>query len=154
LDRNPYAAPKSAVPEPADPRGERPRAVTIAVMLLSAIIVWTAWTFFDLLGAVQVGEVSITAIAWRAAKVAFSIPLCVYIARGRNWARYTQAVIVAAGVSLQAFNLWLLPVPSSVGYVVDPLAVVMWLLPGVVGLAALWLLFVPGRRWFRDPGVQ
>ena len=90
MDHNPYSAPRSAVADVRDPRGKRPPAVGIAVVLLAtAIAFFVRDGVLDFRG-VETGEISGLAMVWRILRIAIAVLLCVLIARGTNWARHAE----------------------------------------------------------------
>ena len=141
--RNPYAPPKALVAEsPDDSLPEAPPPVKTAMKLLWISFVltyvevaldWTAMT----------AETGLIFFAiWMALMTALQIWIYLKIARGRNWARIVWLVLFA--ISL----------PLSFTHMVElaqriPIAAGVTLIDTFMVFYALYLLFFPGREWFR-----
>ena len=149
MEHNPYTAPQSVVADAVVPIGRRPRSVFSAVLLLALALVLSAllwrgdFRHFD--------EGGIISALWGALKAGIAIWLCVQIARGSNWARYMQLAIVVLGFVSYAFVLWaaLFQTPQGVRIMLAPSQLVLALVPSLLRFVALYLLFFPGRDWFR-----
>jgi len=150
MDHNPYSAPRSAVADAGEPRGKRPLVVGIAVVLLATAIAFSVRDgVLDFRG-VETGEISGLMMAWRILRIALAVLLCLQIARGRNWARHAELVFVALGIARLSFEFWRFNnLPEGVHFMLDKPAFAMSAAPLVLELSALYLLFVPGRHWFK-----
>jgi hypothetical protein len=154
MDHNPYSAPRSALTDVGEPRGKRPPVVGIAVMLLATAIAFSVRDgVLDFRG-VETGEISGLMMVWRVLRIALAVLLCLQIARGRNWARHGELVFVALGAARFAFEFWNFNnLPEGVHLMLDPVQVAIRVIPLVLELSALYLLFVPGRHWFKRRAV-
>jgi len=148
---NPYSPPKAVV---ADvnyaPPMARPRSVTVAVALLAIgvllgllqnAIVWISG---------DRGSITTPYIVGQVLGIVIAVWIYYKIAQGRNWARIVLLVlyafvIVAFGIGMWAISSGLVPIEKSALGFNLVLQVVQLLMDAV----ALYLLFVPGREWFR-----
>jgi hypothetical protein len=137
---NPYAPPKAAVAEAEIPI-PRPAAVITAMQLL-----WVSFalTFVEVAldwEAMTEGEPLIFAI-FAALGIAVTLWLYFNIWAGRNWARITYLVLTAISIPLLVIDL-----PDNAQRA--PLAAGLALIDLFLVFYALYLLFFPGREWFR-----
>jgi hypothetical protein len=149
MERNPYAPPVSAVADPAEVRGARPKEVTQAVKLLwLSFFLGIGGTFlfqrFDATSAAQWigvllgGGLAFGFWAWVIAK----------IAKGRNWARILFLVLVILGLVATIFVM-----PTALAlYKAQPLSGVLSLVNFVLEICTMYLLLTaPAREWFKQP---
>ena len=149
---NPYLPPKAVVADSvAGPRGVRPRAVNVALVLIVArALLGIAVLFSELIGS----GAPFGALVFTAAGVSIAVALILgwFIARGRNWARIVFLVLTVLSLMSLAFTVvnWY-AVPAGVSLVRDWS---VWFLaitfvPPTLSIAVVVLLFGPGREWFR-----
>jgi hypothetical protein len=140
---NPYSPPKADVSEPAEPAlAEAPPAVTRAVRLLWFSFVLT-FVEIALDWEAQIGGVSLVyLLVWMGVMCALQVWLYLKIARGRNWARITFLVLIAITLPVSFTSILEMAqrAPVAAGVTLIDLFVVFF---------ALYLLFFPGRSWFR-----
>lgn len=146
--RNPYAPPKAVVAEPLE--GEltmAPPPVKTAMKLL-----WTSFalTFVE----VALDWTALTAeiaqlffAIWLALASLLQVWIFLNIARGRNWARITWLVIFAITLPFSFIDLPELAqrVPVAAGLTLIDLFLVVY---------SFYLLFFPGRGWFRKHAAE
>jgi hypothetical protein len=152
MNYNPYSPPKAAVTDAGDSAlDSRPRAVTIALLLVAVNVAIGFWGVLRMWPGISIGTVAAAAVAWRLARLLLVAWLCYQIARARNWARVILLVLTLLGALSFIFQLWigLTQMPAGVRMAMDPKAIALMALPLVLNIAALFLLFVPGRKWFR-----
>lgn len=150
---NPYLPPKAIV---ADVSNEapmvRPRSVSLALILIGAR--WMLGLGFALgtlpdLGASNLGF----AFSGAAFATLMTAALFWFIAQGRNWARIVYLVLTLIALLQLSFAVFgMRYVPEGVelrsgGFPYEWLATRV--LPPLISLAAVVLLFGPGRAWFR-----
>jgi hypothetical protein len=151
-NNNPYSPPKAAV---ADPTGDanaeslrRPSSVTAALALLAIplatgigrnVLAWMGASGTSMSIAQRVGQVC---------GVAFAVWVYYKIAQGRNWARILLLVLISlVGVFMAA--TWKLTMNRISTGEVSGLGVLIQILSVILDAVALYLLFGPGRAWFR-----
>jgi hypothetical protein len=158
LVRDPYAPPDSPVADFVKVVVRtRPRPVEIALVLLWVGLFFDVVSWFILLASgphefVKPENPRLVFwlnFAWNATRVLIATWLYYKIAAGRNWARITLLILVL--VDLPNFLLKVGVFVSLVGFVFVPMMVVViiWLVVPLLNLTARYLLFFPGRRWFR-----
>jgi hypothetical protein len=151
MNYNPYSPPKAEVSDAGEPAlDSRPRAVTIALLLVALNIAIGFWGVLRMWPGMNIGTVAAAALAWRLARLLLIAWLCYQIARARNWARVVLLVLTLLGVLSFLLQLWigLTQMPAGVRMALDPMAIARMALPSALNIAALFLLFVPGRKWF------
>lgn len=143
---NPYAPPQAVVQDAAEIQMPRPRAVTVAVwMLWIEVALSTTGAALQMRNARE--TIALISILIGAVLLQGLSALFIYkIWKGRNWARITYLVLTLIGI-------------LSLVQVVTVLSKGVTFLPGVealltsvgmtLDLVALYLVFVPGRAWFR-----
>jgi hypothetical protein len=131
--------------------GPRPQVVNIALLLVAVNIAIGLWGALRRWPDISLGVVAIASMTMRLAKLILVAWLCYQIARARNWARIVLLVLTLLGVLALLFQLWigLTQMPAGVKMAMDPQAIPRLALPSALNIAALFLLFVPGRKWFR-----
>jgi surface polysaccharide O-acyltransferase-like enzyme len=151
MDHNPYTAPQAVVADGETPLEKRPLPVTIAVVLLALIIVLLIKGGIAEFQYVARGDSLAILFVWRIVKLCVAILLCVQIARGRNWARYLQLAVSSLLLVFYLASTWyyFFLSPMAPRLTLAPAMIAIGLLPSVLGFSALYLLFVPGRGWFR-----
>lgn len=151
-NHNPYTPPSVSVRDvqPAE-GGKRPVAVVIAVVLISSCVLYNElrlprmWDDFNR-GWVP-GYALLLNVAW---VVLFGV-LCVQLWRGRNWARIVLALLAALDLMALSEQLWSILHRSSPGTMMQYVSAKTWfsiLSSPLSNLAAVVLVFVPGRAWF------
>jgi hypothetical protein len=140
---NPYAPPKAPVDEaPLKSSGVAPDAVKLAVKLM-----WVSFflTFVEMaldwagtFGEAPLGFLLIFTVPMSALQVW----LILMIARGRNWARITMLVLFVISMSLL-----LMEMPDLMRRA--PFAATITALDLAIAAYAFYLIFFPGRAWFR-----
>jgi hypothetical protein len=140
---NPYAPPKASVAEsPESPLSEAPPPVKTAMKLL-----WISFalTFIEIAldWTELTAETPLTFFAiFMALMIAIQIWIYLNIARGRNWARIVWLVLFAVFLPMTLIDL------ADLAQRV-PVAAGITLIDNFLVLYALYLLFFPGRGWFR-----
>jgi hypothetical protein len=158
LSRDPYAPPDAPVADFVKVLVRtRPRPVEVALVLLWVGLFLDVVSWFTLLasGPHELVEPANPRLefwlnfAINAARMLFVTWLYYKIAAGRNWARITFLILVLVTLPafLARFNFFLIglgiaPLPYGV-------VAVLWVVVPMLNVAALCLLFFPGRRWFR-----
>jgi hypothetical protein len=148
VTHNPYTPPSVTVADVPEPAAlARPTSVKIAVALFFAGLVIEVAFWTTTLPAMNRGEIS--PLAFFAPMVGFFIAvwLCIKVFAGRNWARMTMLVwtCLVFIVRMLRFNT---PLPE--GVMARPSFAAYFIgLQSALILVALYLLFVPGREWFR-----
>jgi len=145
---NPYAPPQAVVqdaPDVALPLPQ-PHAVTVAVWML-----WIEVALSTLSSLIRMGSVreTIAVIAILFGAVLFqglSALLILKIWQGRNWARITYLVLMLLGI-LSLIQM-AATFPVGVQYV-PGIEALLTFIGMTLDLVAMYLLFVPGRAWFR-----
>ena len=144
MDSNPYSPPKAQVEDQEEQRpGERPRSVTIAMAMLWTNLVISVIGMLTNYGGLNVGGRS--GAAQTGGQVfGFLISAWLYyrIGEGRNWARITLLVLAVIFIPIGLYGLFLIASYA-------PMLAVVSFLQSMVTVAALVLLFGPGRAWFR-----
>jgi hypothetical protein len=141
MNRNPYAAPKSAVSDvPAAPM-ERPRVVVIAVALF-----WTEVTLGLLDSALDwkyltVGDSAAFTLIVEALFVGLSVLINIKIWQGRNWARIVALVLTLVAMAGYATQV-------GTEFARAPFITVLAIIELLLDIVGLYLVFVPGRAWF------
>ena len=145
---NPYSPPKTEVGSgELAAQAPRPRAVDIALVLvglnvmLSLVGMLRSWEY------VRNGAMSGLDMFWLLLRLGLLVWICFAIVRGRNWARILLAVLTVLGlfslgvalIALLKYDMRILPSLDST---------VLMTLPSLLSIAAIYLLFVPGRSWF------
>lgn len=141
--RNPYSPPAALVADEPEVQREMPLAVRRAVVLmwvsmgLSLLDVALDWKY-------QTSTISPTfLIGYDAVMLAIVVLLIFKISAGRNWARITflilEALALLAGVPALLETAARAPVVAGVNLVVIG-----------IDLATLYLLFFPGRHFFKS----
>ncbi len=142
---NPYAAPNAAVADrPRTPLAvERPRQVTIAVVLLWLDFLIALPLLYQSIQREPDVELVVMILVATCLFLAIFATSIVFAYRGRNWAR----IVLLMFVFLTAIAVFL---PSEVDTPVEFFEIVLDYLSIVLELAALYLLFAkPGALWFR-----
>ncbi len=143
MAHNPYSAPNTTVADvSAEPPMERPRIVVIAVMLL-----WTEFTL-GLLDSVLGWKDSRAAqkfwefsIVISAIFVIISVWINIKVWQGRNWARIVALVLTGFAVISFAPQM-------SASFARSALLSTLYCIEILLDVAAMILVFGPGRRWF------
>jgi hypothetical protein len=138
---NPYAPPKAPVAE-APQRGDAPPAVKTAMKLFWASLFLTFIEIAFDWERVAVGVAPMLIVILTVLMCSIQVLLYLYIARGRNWARITFLVIFV--ISLLAT----LPLAPELARSA-PLYATVLVIDALVVLCAFYLVFFPGRDWFR-----
>jgi hypothetical protein len=151
MDHNPYSPPAAVVSDAVIARGKRPLSITIALALLAVGLARQGWGLLSELRFASAGEASPIAVVILAFRVALFAWIWMAIARGRNWARHTTLALIlfSAGLFILRTGVLFPVVPEGVKIQYDPAAVVLAVLPHACAFVALYLLYFPGRRWFR-----
>jgi len=143
MENNPYQAPQAQV---SDGKGGapvvRPAAIIVALTLLWASMAIGLLFWANAFHAMQSGEMS--AIQWLAQLIGLLVTafLIVMIGRGRNWARIVFMVLMLLGIAFSGYVLRRL-------YYVSPNDLLALAVPPAFNLVAMFVVFVPGREWFR-----
>ena len=156
MERNPYAPPVSAVTDPAEFRGERPKEVTLAVKLLwISFFLGLAGTFLQPITATTPGH-SVPGqwiIVLIGGAIVFGMWALVIakIAQGRNWARILFLVLVVLGL---AVTISVIPTALAL-YKARPSSGVLSLTNFVLEVYTMYLLLTaPAREWFKQSPRQ
>ena len=153
MNHDPYKPPQTVVGDIAAPVGTRPRSINIAVVLLAFYI--------TIAGLLDLGEVArlfatmrkmeLVIALWSIAKVGIAIWLCVAIARGANWARITWLILILASLALFLAMLWygMNVALRAANVAPHPRLWIRQVLTYATNLFVLYLLFFPGKQWFK-----
>lgn len=155
MTHNPYTPPAAAVGDlPEIEARKRPAAVIVAVALIGAYVL------YGMYGYARFWQVYLTAntmdlifLGIQVAKWLVMFVICFFLWRGRNWARFL--LVAVTGLTVLSVFVQIVAItdaPAGVRHIIDPLGVVMMLLPLLVYLLATFLVFVPGRAWFARRG--
>jgi len=100
---------------------------------------------------VSVGELSVLGFIYLVIRLSVLVWIWTRIARGNNWARYTALVFTLLALAIYLFNLWYMvsSLPPAIKYAPDVRAIIVSASLILFELVALYLLFFPGRDWFR-----
>jgi hypothetical protein len=143
MSRNPYAPPEASVADgDQEPAREKPLAIRRAVALmwsslaLNILIFVIDWRF-------QVSQSpALVAVLSELIGVALSVWLIVKITVGRNWARIVYLVLLALAL--------IVIVPEILGSASRAAHVAgLRMIELGMDFATMYLVFVPGREWFR-----
>ncbi len=151
-DHNPYTPPEATVGdvEVAELR-ERPVAVVVAVILIGIqILMWLSSYVRVLHVYLTASGMNLTLFGIQVVKCLLLLMICFQLWRGRNWARILLLVMTGFALLAVFVQYWSLSnIPAGVKYQTDAVAYVWFLLPPLIYLTASFLVFVPGRAWFR-----
>jgi hypothetical protein len=76
--------------------------------------------------------------------------ICFQFWRGRNWARILLLVMTGFALLSVFAQFWSFSdIPAGVKFQLAAGEIAMMLLPSLIYLTASFLVFVPGRAWFR-----
>jgi hypothetical protein len=151
VSHNPYLPPAATVEDVNKAAiGRRPVTVGIAVLLLTLGLLYSASGFIRLLAYFQTGVVSAVFLVWSLARLAIVTLVCVQLWRGRNWARVLLGILTALSLLTLVAQLWSFThLPASVDLPRDTAALAPMLIAPLINLTAVFLVYVPGRAWFR-----
>jgi len=143
---NRYSPPKVRV---MDSSVTRPRVINLALLLVALLVLVECYHQVMNLREVNYGEMSGLAWVMEGVWVVAIIVAGVFIARGRNWARWVFGIITLHEIYeyLDA-RLLISSFGPDVGEFVDPFS--LWILPmsSLCAVGATILIFGPGRAWF------
>ncbi len=151
---NPYNPPKADLDGAGREQSERPRSVDIAVALIGVNILLAVIRIPGAWQGMQTGEVSPLFVGVQVLGVALWVWVCFALLRGRNWARILLLVLTA--LSLAGIGAMFAGSRLAAGSLFQYLGaeqLIMPLLPLLLNIAAVYLVFVPGRAWFRRVAV-
>lgn len=146
MSHNPYSPPESAVADADEgPPREKPAAIRRAIVLiglslvLNAFILALDWRF-------QRSQLPpLALIAGEAVAVILTVWIISKIDVGRNWARIVYLVLLIVGLPV------ILPEIMNTAERAQHVAGLKMIELGL-DIGALYLMFFPGREWFRKPG--
>jgi hypothetical protein len=143
-DRNPYAPPRAVISDAPESLRLRPRSVVVAVVLRWIVFaVSVAWVIYRFPQDARASSTTFV-IAWSTFWMAVTVVITVNIWWGRNWARILALVFALLSV-LAVFYA-----TRVVGNDIPRFAFIV--LGTAIEVAAVVLLFGPGRAWFRRSG--
>jgi hypothetical protein len=149
---NRYRPPVATVSDaPVDAIMKRPVAVTIAVSLIGVqmLMAMVAIVTPLRLGVEGTGASLLMVIGWGVVGLVVKAIQAAYIFTGRNWARLFYLFTTIASLSLQVAGILAYgSLPEGMRSAPNVRALVMIALPNVLPIAAIVLLFGPGRDWF------
>ena len=153
MERNPYAPPVSAVADPIEVRGERPKEVTLAVKLLwASFALGIVGMFFQPMYAT--GSATTTMAPWIVILIFSGIAFAIWAwvitksANGRNWARILFLVLAIIGLVGTAF---VVPMALAI-YKARPLTGLLSVVNFALEIYTMYLLLTaPARAWFKQP---
>lgn len=147
---NRYSPPKVRV---MDSSVTRPRIINLALVLVALLVLVECYHQVMNLREVNEGEMSGLAWVMEGVWVVASIVAGIFIARGRNWARWVFGIITLHEIYeyLDA-RLFISSFGPDIGEFFDPFS--LWVLPmsSLCAVGATILMFWPGRRWFESRG--
>ena len=149
---NPYTPPSTAVQDmhSKDPRA-RPRAVVGAVVLLVVNLLYSGYTVARLARWINTGFVAPAFFIRPLVSWIVIILACMYLWRGRNWARILLVMLTALSLLTMVRGIRAsLYLPAGVDLPMTARAWIPLLVGPVVNLAAVFLVYLPGREWFRN----
>ena len=154
MSESPYRPPASRV---ADSRtsadGPRPGAINLALVLVALLVLVECYHQVKNLTEVDDGEMSALAWVMDGAWVVAIIVAGIFIARGRNWARWVLGIITLHVIyEYLDSRLFVSSFGPAIGEYFEPLT--LWILPvpSLCAVGATILNFGPGRRWFESRG--
>lgn len=145
MSRNPYAPPAATVADGDQlPARVKPLAIRRAVVLmwaslaLNILILVLDWRF-------QISQAPVlVVILSEVIGVAIAVWLILKITVGRNWARIVYLVLLALGL--------IVIVPEILGSASRAAHIAgLRMIELGMDFATMYLVFVPGREWFREP---
>jgi hypothetical protein len=151
-DHNPYTPPAATVGDVEVPElRERPVAVIVAIILIGVHILMGAFGYARVLHLyVNAGGTNLIMLGIQVAKWLILLLICFQFWRGRNWARILLLVMTGFALLSVFAQFWSFSdVPAGVKFQLAAGEIAMMLLPSLIYLTAAFLVFVPGRAWFR-----
>ncbi|HET9864021.1 MAG TPA: hypothetical protein VFP37_11300 [Steroidobacteraceae bacterium] len=150
-EHNPYLPPSAAVEDVYKPGlGKRPASVIVAVVLLALGLLYSASATLRMLDYYRTGMVGPIFFIWTLARWAFVTLVCVQLWRGRNWARVLLVFVTALSLLTIAAQVWsYMRLPAGVNLPLGVVGLISMLLTPLINLTAVFLVYVPGRAWFR-----
>jgi len=152
MDHNPYTPPSATVQDvhlAQGQRGSRPAAVVVAVVLLALGLVYSGSGLFRMLAYINTGFMAPTFLVFTLARWIVIILMCIHLWRGRNWARIVLLVLTVFSLLTVFANVWsYLHAPAGIDMPTSASLLVSLLAAPLINLAAVFLVYVPGRRWF------
>lgn len=150
-EHNPYVPPKAEVDNQALPNAAtRPRAVDIAVVLIAVNVLLGVVRVISAVNAVNEGAISGLTFLGQIVEVAIWIWLCFPILRGRNWARIFALIVAILELTTLVTVTWSArQLLAGMRYAFGTERLLMSFLPSLLNIVAVYLLFVPGRAWFK-----
>jgi hypothetical protein len=152
-DHNPYTPPAATVGDAEVPElRERPVAVIVAIILLGIHILMGLSSHARVLHLyLTTSGINLIVLAIQMAKWLLLLLICFQFWHGRNWARILLLVMTGFALFAVFVQYWSTAnLPAGVKYQIDPMGYVWMLLPPLIYLTASFLVFVPGRAWFRS----
>jgi hypothetical protein len=151
-DHNPYTPPAATVGDVEVPElRERPVAVIVAIILLGIYILVGLFNHARALHVyLSASRIDLFVLGIQMTKWMLLLLICYQFWRGRHWARILLLVVTGFALFSVFVRYWSFSsMPAGVTYRIDPMAYVWMLLPPLIYLTAAFLVFVPGRAWFR-----
>jgi len=151
-DHNPYTPPAATVGDVEVPElRERPAAVIVAIILIGIYILMGLSSHVRALHVyLTANRMDLIVLGFQMAKWLLLLVICFQFWRGRNWARILLLVMTGFALLAVFVQYWSSSnIPAGVKYQPDPMGYVWMLLPSLIYLTASFLVFVPGRAWFR-----
>ena len=143
---NPYAPPKAVVADEPEQVIPRPRVVTVAVWMLWIEVALSSLSALLRMGYSSQAVVVISVLIGAVLLQGLSALLIYKIWKGRNWARITYLVLTL--LAILAWFQMAAALPNGVKFV-PAVETLLPLVGTTLDVVALFLLFVPGRAWFR-----
>jgi len=149
LENNPYKPPQAELGDGSTAKTlQRPRAVEFAVVLIGINILIAVIRIVSSWNGMLAGETSGLSMLMQILGVALWVWICFALFSGRNWARILQLILTLISllgvVALFATG----QVAASAFHYLSTGELVMSLLPLFLSIAAVYLVYVPGRSWF------
>lgn len=151
MTHNPYTPPAADVGDaPEIDPGQRPVAVVIAVALVAVYAIFAIFSFLRVWYLLESAiDTNLILLGLQVAKGLLLFLVCLYLWRGRNWARILLLALTAFSLLSVMIQFAVInDLPAGVRTMVDPMGVVITLLPLLVYVLATYLVFFPGRAWF------
>ncbi len=150
---NPYTAPAAPVQDVrlagVEKLGRPPTVVVVAVALVAFSIVYGGFGLVRVLSHVSTGAIAPIYLVATLARWTIVTLMCVKLWSGRNGARTVLAVLAGLSMLILIINLGsLLIQPGSVSLSGGALVVASMLVVPALYLAAVYLVYLPGREWF------
>jgi hypothetical protein len=119
------------------------------VVLLAIGFAWAAVAVLRLLLYVNSGFVTPSLFLWTLGRLSVVVVACIQLWRGRNWARILLLALSAFSLLTLFKQFWsFMHQPENLHLTLGGALIVSMLVTPLIDLAAVFLVYVPGRAWF------